>query len=70
MDLAVTTVSGGLFHGSVIRIGDTYFFLRFSLALCMNTFRECPLFRVLCDISFFLKRFGIDSWSYMLCIIL
>ena len=50
LDFAVTTVSGRLFHGSVIRIGNT-FFLRFSLALCVNSFRECPLFPVLCDIS-------------------
>ena len=46
-DFAVTTVSGRLFHGSVIRIGNT-FFLKFSLALCMNSFRKCPLFPVLC----------------------
>ena len=32
-DLAVTTVSGRLFHGSVIRIGNTSF-LMFSLVLC------------------------------------
>ena len=32
-DLAVTTVSGRLFHGSVILIGNELF-LRFSLALC------------------------------------
>ena len=68
-DLAVTTVSGRLFHGSVIRIGNN-FFLKFSLALCVNSFRECPLFPVLCDISLFLNRFGTDSWSQMLCIIL
>ena len=61
-DFAVTTVSGRLFHGSVIRIGNT-FFLKFSLALCVNSFRECPLFPVLCDISFFFNRFGSDSWS-------
>ena len=42
-DLAVTTVSGRLFHGSVIRIGNKNI-LRFSLALCVNNFRECPLF--------------------------
>ena len=42
-DFAVTTVSGRLFHGSVIRIGNTCF-LKFSLALCVNSFRECPLF--------------------------
>ena len=40
-DSAVTTVSGRLFHGSVIRIGNT-FFLKFSLALCVNSFGECP----------------------------
>ena len=40
--LAVTTVSGRLFHGSVVRIGNT-FFLKFSLALCVNSFRECPV---------------------------
>ena len=27
-DFAVTTVSGRLFHGSVIRIGNTFFLLR------------------------------------------
>ena len=32
-DLAVTTVSGRLFHGSVIR---NIFFLRFSLAFCVK----------------------------------
>ena len=36
-DFAVTTVSGRLFHGSVIRIGNT-FFLKFSLALCVLCF--------------------------------
>jgi len=56
-DLAVTTVSGRLFHGSVIRNGNT-FVLRFSLALCVNSFRECHLFPVLCDISLFLNRYG------------
>ena len=62
-DLVVTTISGRLFYGSVTRIGNT-FFLRFSLALCVNNFRECPLFPVLfCDISLFLKRFGTHSWS-------
>ena len=62
-DFAVTTVSGRLFHGSVIRIGNT-FFLKFSLALCVNSFKEyCPLFPVLCDISLFFNRFGTDSWS-------
>ena len=61
-DFAVTTVSGRLFHGSVIRIGNT-FFLKFSLALCVNSFRECPLFPVLCDISLFFNRCGTDSWS-------
>ena len=61
-DLAVTTVSGRLFHGSVIRIGNT-FFLKFSLALCVKIFREYPLFPVLCDTSLFLNRFGTDSWS-------
>ena len=35
-DFAVTTVSGRLFHGSVIRIGNT-FFLKFNLALCVNS---------------------------------
>ena len=59
---AVTTVSGRLFHGSVIQIGNT-FFLKFSLALCVNSFREWPLFPVLCDISLFFNRFGTDSWS-------
>ena len=54
-DFAVTTVSGRLFHGSVIRIGNT-FFLKFSLALCVNSFRECPLFPVLCDISLFFQQ--------------
>ena len=53
-DLAVTTVSGRLVYGSVIRIGNN-FFLRFSLALCVNNFRECPLFPVLCNISLFKK---------------
>ena len=63
-DFAVTTmsISGRLFHGSVIRIGNT-FFLKFSLALCVNSFRECPLFPVLCGISLFFNRFGTDSWS-------
>ena len=32
-------VSGRLFHGSVIRIGNT-FSLKFSLALCVNNFRD------------------------------
>ena len=45
-DLAVTTVSGRLFHGSVIRVGNT-FFLTFSLALYVNNFTECPLFFVI-----------------------
>ena len=40
--LAVTTVSRRLFHGPVIRIGNT-FFLKFSLALCVNSFKECPV---------------------------
>ena len=35
-------------------------FLRFSLALCVNSFRECPLFPVLCDISLFFNIFGTD----------
>ena len=61
-DFAVTTVSGRLFHGSVIRMGKT-FFLKFSLALCVNSFRECPLFPVLCDIALFFNRFGTESWS-------
>ena len=39
-DFAVTTVSWRQFHGSVIRIGNT-FFLKFNLALCVNSFREC-----------------------------
>ena len=57
-DFAVTTI----FYGSVIRIGNTCF-LKFSLALCVNSFRECPLFPVLCDISLFFNRCGTDSWS-------
>ena len=61
-DFAVTTVSGRLFHGSVIRIGNT-FFRKFRLALCVNSFRECPLFPVLCDISLFFNIFCTDSWS-------
>ena len=51
-----------VFHGSVIRIGNI-FFLKFSLALCVKSFRECPLFPVLCDISLFFNRCGTDSWS-------
>ena len=61
-DFALTTVSGRLFHGSVIRIGNKWF-LKFSLALCLISFRECPLFPVLCDISLFFNIFGTDSWS-------
>ena len=61
-DFGVTTMSGRLFHGLVIPIGNT-FFLKFSLALCVNSFRECPLFPVLCDISLFFNRCGTDSWS-------
>ena len=60
-DLAVTTVSERLFHGSVIEIGNN-FFLRFSLALSVNSFRECPVCSSV-DISLFLKDFGTDSWS-------
>ena len=45
----------------VTRMGNI-FFLRFSLAVCVNNFRECPLFPVLCDISLCLKIFVTDSW--------
>ena len=42
-DLAVTTVSGKLFHGSVILIGNNCF-LKLSLGLCVNNFRELTSF--------------------------
>ena len=52
-DFAVTTVSIPWFGNSNWKY---IFFLKFSLALCVNNFRECPLFPVLCDISLFFQQ--------------
>ena len=69
-DLAVTTVSGRLFHGSVIRIGNT-FFLKFNLALCVNSFRECPLFPLYCIVLYCIVLYCIVLYCIVLyCIVL